>query len=347
MKQFLISILFLLAIVNSAFSDTIPCRFEFGEGKIRCGKVIVPEKDNRKVIVLMVNHRSLRSEDNFQKEMVEKFMAQGISFCYFYNRPLHSEDSTSTTTLFDMADDAVVVYNELRKDKKFLKYKIGFIGASEAGASALIAAAKVKQPDFLIQLVTNVNTQDKKDFHILSYLNPGWMNLFTSDRGFGMPYHDVSYMYQMMIYDMKHSLIGDVDEYAQKLYRQYEGKIKNQKEMFTWAISAWLKKQIKEDGIPPRLWWNAKPYYEFVKCPILFLSAKDDVNVLCAPNVVEFEKTMFENQNKNFTTLVVDATHFLLDSFQSYKLRHGQEVDNTKRYEIYDTITKWLVNTTL
>lgn len=351
MKQFMISLLSLFTFVNAAYSDTIPCRFEMGDGKIRCGKVIRPERNNRKTMVLWVNHRAVRSENNFEKEVVERFLAKGFSFCYFDNRPLHSEDSTSTTTLFDMADDAAVVYNALRKNKIFRKYKIGFAGSSEAGASALISAAKVKQLDFLIQLVTNVNPQDKKDLQIITYMNLAWTFGFISDRGFGMQFNDVSYMFQMMLDDMKHYRIGDIDEYAQQLYHQYEGKIKNkkEKEMFTWLITAFLKKQINEEIMSPRLWWNAKPYYKFVKCPILFLAAIHDNRVLFASNVVEFEKTMFENQNKNFTSLVVDATHQLLDINHDPDFRHliSNEIDNTKRYEIYDSITRWLVKTKL
>ena len=262
------------------------------------------------------------------------------------------------------------MYNALRKNKIFRKYKIGFAGSSEAGASALISAAKVKQPDFLIQLVTNVNPQDKKDLQIFTYINLAWMFRFISDKGFGMQFNDVSYMFrfisdkgfgmqfndvsymfQMMLDDMKHYRIGDIDEYAQQLYHQYEGKMKNnkEKEMFTWLITAFLKKQINEDIISPRLWWNAKPYYKFVKCPILFLAAIHDNRVLFASNVVEFEKTMFENQNKNFTSLVVDATHHLLDINHDPDFRHpkSNEIDNTKRYEIYDSITRWLVKTKL
>lgn len=349
MKQFCAILIFIFLYKCNAYGDTIPFRFETRDGKVRCGKIVRPERNDMNILVIQVNHRMLRSEVNGDKYLLERLLSAGISYCLFDNRPLHSEDSTSMPTLFDMADEAVAVYNELRENALLNKYKIGFVGSSESGASALISAAKVKKPDFLIQLVTNVNPQDKKDLQILTYTQQLWIRYFISDNGFGMQFHDASALHQVILDDIKHSRIGDVNEYLKQLYMGHKGKIANNKDegMFTYLLASFLNRYVNTDGNASRLWWNAEPYYKLVKCPILFLSAKDDDKVLCAPNIVAFEKMMHENQNSNYTTVIVDATHNLLDGYQDYVLSSGQDkvIDYSKRKSIDERVVRWILNT--
>ena len=366
MRHILLSLLVLFLSSTLAYGDSIPCQFQMRDGSIRCGKVLSPEKLNKKALVIFVNHRQQKAEQAqfFYSYLVDKLLADGISCCFFDNRPLHSEDSTSLTTLFDMADDAADVYNSLKKNKMFRKYKTGFIGTSEAGVSALISASSVSRPSFLIQLVTNVKTQDQKDHQIFTlYGNPLWTAMFTDigagmtfaffkhssmyfspDMGMGLQYHEYSAMFQMMIDDLKHSRIGDKEDYAKRLYNKYEGSIKNHKEMFVPLITRFLKKQMEEDYITPRMWYNAKPYYKKVKCPILFLSGYHDYNVLCSTNIVEFEKAMHKNGNKNYTSVIVDATHNLLDLSVERRIMHGGdgEIDRSKQHQIMDAISEWM-----
>lgn len=348
MRHILLSLLVLFLSSTLAYGDSIPCQFQMRDGSIRCGKVLSPEKLNKKALVIFVNHRQQKAEQAqfFYSYLVDKLLADGISCCFFDNRPLHSEDSTSLTTLFDMADDAADVYNSLKKNKMFRKYKTGFIGTSESGGSALISASSVSKPSFLIQLVTNVKPQDQKDHQIFTlYSSPVWTAAFTDmGTGMGISFHEYSAMVQRMIDDMKHSRIGNKEDYAKRLYNKYEGGIKSHKELFVLLITHFLEKQMEEDYLAPRMWYNAKPYYKKVKCPILFLSGYHDYNVLCSTNIVEFEKAMHKNGNKNYTSVIVDATHNLLDLSVERRIMHGGdgEIDRSKQHQIMDAISEWM-----
>lgn len=365
MRHIILCLLVLLLSSTLAYGDSISCQFQMRDGRIRKGKVFYPEKFNKKALVIIVNHRQQKVEEAqfLYSYLVDKLLADGISCCFFDNRPLHSEDSTSLTTLFDMADDASDVYNSLKKNKTFKKFKMGFIGTSESGGSALISASSVAKPSFLIQLVTNVEPQDKKDHQIFTlYNNPVWTAAFTDistalslpffkqsvsyfpNASMGISFHEYSAMYQIMIDDMKHSRIGDKEDYAKRLYNKYEGSIKSHRELFAPLITHFLGKQMEEDYLAPRMWYNAKPYYKKVKCPILFLSGYHDYNVLCSTNIVEFEKTMHENGNKNYTSVIVDATHNLMDFGVERRIMHGGdgEIDRSKQHQIMDAISEWL-----
>lgn len=348
MRHIILCLLVLLLSSTLAYGDSIPCQFQMRDGSIRCGKVLSPEKLNRKALVIFVNHRQQKAEEAHftYSYLVDKLLADGISCCFFDNRPLHSEDSTSLTTLFDMADDAADVYNSLKKNKMLKKYKTGFIGTSESGGAALISASSVSKPSFLIQLVTNVKPQDQKDHQIFTlYSSPVFTAAFTGmGTGMGLPFYEFSAMFQRMIDDMKHSRIGNKEDYAKHLYNKYEGSIKSHKELFAPLIARFLEKQMEEDYLAPRMWYNAKPYYKKVKCPILFLSGYHDYNVLCSTNIVEFEKTMHENGNKNYTSVIVDATHNLMDFGVERRIMHGGdgEIDRSKQHQIMDAISEWL-----
>ena len=101
---------------------------------------------------------------------------------------------------------------------------------------------------------------------------------------------------------------------------------------------------MEEDYMAPRMWYNAKPYYKKVKCPILFLSGYYDYNVLCSTNIVEFEKAMHENGNKNYTSVIVKATHSLLDMSVERRIMQGRdgEIDRSKQHQIMEAISEWM-----
>ena len=94
MKHIVLGLLALLLSSTLAYGDSIPCQFQMRDGSIRCGKVLSPEKLDKKTLVIFVNHRQLKAEQTqfSYSYLVDKLLADGISCCFFDNRSLHSVD---------------------------------------------------------------------------------------------------------------------------------------------------------------------------------------------------------------------------------------------------------------
>lgn len=344
MKNYIITIL-LLFVATEGFCDSIPCDFRMSDGITLHGTVITPLEKNLKKMVIIVNHRHKTPEGSgpLYTYMIKRLSAQGVSVCYFENRPAMKRDS-SFITLFDMADDAVAVYKTLKAIKMFRKYKMGFVGASEEAASALIAASKVPDPAFLIQMVSIIIPQHEKDMQTFTIYAP---QLSLGMAGIaGISYHVYSEIVQDIFnYCMTHQKV-DKSALEQQLVKQYGGEATKKKKEFPIAMQVLITKVTDpQEGVVPRLHWNSKPYYENVKCPILLLQATDDRNALCYPNIFEFEKIMNENHHNDYNTLLVDATHYLISVSESRKLEHGRssDVDYSRREQILDLVCKWIL----
>ena len=98
-------------------------------------------------------------------------------------------------------------------------------------------------------------------------------------------------------------------------------------------------------GIAERLIWNAKEFYQNVKCPILYIGGLQDTNVFGIPNLIEFEKIMLMNGHKKFNSILVDVNHQMLTSQEEFEriYRHAEPVGEKRRF-IWDSITKWTKN---
>ena len=344
MKHYIFSLLLLL-VATEGLCDSIPCDFRMSDGITLHGTVITPQEKNLKKMVIIVNHRHKTPEGSgpFYTYMIKRLSALGVSVCYFENRPAMKRDS-SFITLFDMADDAVAVYKTLKAIKMFRKYKMGFVGTSEEAASALIAASKVPDPAFLIQMVGIIIPQHEKDMQTFT-INTPQFSLRIAD-AVGMSFHDYSMIIQDIFnYCMTHQEV-DKKALTQQLVKLHGDKATKMKNDFPTVIQILIDKVTDpQEGVVPRLHWNSKPYYENVKCPILLLQATDDRNALCYPNLFEFEKIMNKNHHKDYNTLLVDATHNLIPVSESRKLEHGRsyDVDFSRREQILDLVCKWIL----
>lgn len=332
----------------AAKCDTISFYFQVDDEDIRHGKVVCPDENNQKMLLVYVNHRMIDSDKNqeYYSELTCRLLQEGISCCYYDNRKQSAKDSLSCSTLYDMAEDAVAVYHSLKQNAEFKKYKIGFYGTSEAGSSALIAASMVSSPAFLIQQPACVMPQIEKDFYTYSLASFQLHGIFTDPKCLGMHYHDYASLIWDILEKMRDNRIGNAEEYVQTLWDRYSKGInmqmKNAKGVFCNLLTRMIN-SLNMECIGQRLSWNARPYYKKVKCPILFMCGHNDTNVYCYPNLAEFEKIMFENKRRNFNTAMFNVNHYLLTPAEVMAEHRGDESNASKKDSILDTIRKWLV----
>lgn len=335
---------------TSSFCSRLIKRFDFPSNcdTLRHGNVICPKEKDKKTIIIYVNHRILNSKQNFEfySELTDKLLSEGISCCYYDNRPTLFEDSTTTTTMFDMADDAAAVYRALKKNKRFKNYKIGFYGVSEAGSSALIATSMVPHPAFVIQQSACVIPQIEKDFLQYTIYQQILTAAFTHPKGLNMPYCRYISMMREIFETLRDNQVNDTKAYVQTIIKKYFSDLsEDKKELCDRMLSEYYLGSFKKLGIARRLIWDARPYYQNVKCPILYIGGLKDTNVLGIPNLVEFEKIMLENGHKKFNTILVNLNHQMLTSQEVFEEHYRQkEPVGVKRPFVWDSIKRWILS---
>ena len=347
MYRYIISLIAFLLFTNVALCNTASFVFPSNSDTLRNGNVICPDGKNKKTILIYVNNRMSNSKENFEyySELTDELLGEGISCCYYDNRPLLPEDAALPTTLFDMADDAVAVYHALKTNKRFKNYKIGFYGASEAGSSALIAASMVPNPAFLVQQSACVIPQIENDFLIYTIYQFNLIAIFTNPKFLGIPYYRYASMIREINEELKDKHINDTKAYAQIIIDKYFSDLNEDKKAICNRILPKLVYDMANKlGFANRLIWNARPYYQNVKCPILYIGGLQDTNVFGITNLVEFEKFMFENDHKKFNTILVDVNHQMLTSQEVFEKRYRhKEPVGVKRHFIWASIKKWIM----
>lgn len=348
MYRNVISLIASMLFTCEALCDTVSFVFSSNCDTLRYVNVICPEGKNMKTIFIYVNHRMSNSKENFEyySELTDKLLNEGISCCYYDNRLILPEDSASPTSLFDMADDAAAVYRALKTNKRFKNYRIGFYGASEAGSSALIAASMVPDPTFLVQQFVNVIPQIEDDFLQYTVYQLNLTAMFTNPKFLGMPYYRFASMMREINEKLKDNQVNDTKAYAQTIIKKYFSDFsEDKKAICNRMLPGLIYDMANKLGIARRLIWNARPYYQNVKSPILYIGGLQDTNVFGIPNLVEFERIMFENGHKKFNTILVDVNHQMLTSQEVFekRYRHKEPVGVKKRF-IWDSIKKWIIS---
>ena len=160
----------------------------------------------------------------------------------------------------------------------------------------------------------------------------------------GIPYYRYASMIREINEELKDKHINDTKAYAQIIIDKYFSDLNEDKKAICNRILPKLVDMANKLGIANRLIWNARPYYQNVKCPILYIGGLQDTNVFGITNLVEFEKFMFENDHKKFNTILVDVNHQMLTSQEVFEKRYRhKEPVGVKRHFIWASIKKWIM----
>ncbi|MCF0183132.1 MAG: hypothetical protein HUK01_02195 [Bacteroidaceae bacterium] len=346
MKKLTIYVL-AFCIASAMYGRSMAFEYDSPAGRACRGEVLCPDSVAGNVVAIFVQHR-LQSEEQLRLwygGLVDNLLRQGVSCCFYENRLDNPQAAGGALSWFDMADDAIAVYEALRGMTSFKDAKIGFVGASEAGCSALVAAASVSAPGFLVQLVSPVENPLLIEMQVITrdrmmrnYMRNAW------GRFIDMPFNVYTSIFQDILQDIRDKKIGERDTYIERLYERHATAIKGEREVFVRQLNAFLTVYCDRQGNGQRLAWDAERYYRKLECPMLYVSALHDTHILCFPNVVRLEKIMHKHRKSNFNVVVVDATHNLNRYNRDRKHWEGErdDTEHPKKDEVFDAVMRWI-----
>ncbi len=171
----------------------------------------------------------------------------------------------------DLADDAASAFNYLAGRKDLNSTKIGFLGASQGGWLAPLAANKVSNCGFVILVVGPAVSLYEQDKNRVQYT--------LKDEGYSKESIDSALHYSNLFF--KYIETNNVNDW--NVLETYASAIKDEK----WVDYLDIPKSQNGDDV---IWWRANAYdptetLKKIKCPILSIFGEKDVLVPPAENI--------------------------------------------------------------
>lgn len=209
-----------------------------------------------------------------------------------------SKGNHNTATTLDFADDVEAAFSFLSKRKNIDSKKIGLIGHSEGGMIASMIASRLKNIDFIVLLATpglqgdkillsqsklllTKTGKNKEDIDKISRINKKSYRLIQKNKN---------------VDQLKIKLVSHLNS-SQKKYNFLLDKPKQinsddyVKSLISQMISPWFTFFINYDP---------KNALERVKCPVLAINGKNDVQVASGKNLNAIRKALQKGKNKDY-----------------------------------------------
>lgn len=285
----------------------------FTNGKVTLhGALILPESKNNVPVVIHL-HGSGPATRDWARPNAEEFAKFGVGSLIFDKRGSgESTGSWTTSSLNDLANDALAAVNFLKSQEKIDQNKIGFWGHSQAAWVATLAASQSNDIAFMIMLAG----------------------------GGASPYESEMYSYKM---SMEHfGFTQTQKEKGLDLLEDYFNYLKTGKERSKLITrlenlsSGNLRPLVEQvENIVPSVenqpnwrWvatWNPMPHIEKINCPVLLMFGDSDIDQPTDLAVKKWHEGLGKGGNENVTTIIFPgADHSLRKGGHGH---HSQPVD--------------------
>ena len=311
------------------------------------GTLSLPKKRGKHPVVILISGSG--PQDRNQEIMGHKpfwvladhLTKAGIGVLRYDDRGTAKSTGTfGTATSIDFASDvgAAITYLKTRSDIK--SDKIGLIGHSEGGLIAPLVASESKDVAFIVMLA-----------------------------GPGIPGNQLLLMQQELI--AKASGASDTEWQSARLINEgLFDLILNHKDMSTIkpAVKAHLEKIFEENPdlpIPNKMpkddfiamqtaqatspWmlnflsYTPVPALESVKCPVLAVNGKKDLQVPCDINLAAIKQALKHGGNKQVTTIAFENLNHLFQECETGSPTEYGEIEQTFSPKALEDITEWLL----
>lgn len=305
MKKILFFLLFSFAGYSQTFKSEDFSLDLKKDSIVLSGTLTVPDNLKKPTLAILISGSGQTDRDEtilghkLFKELEEHLSSNG-------NVVLRYDDSggfkssgknLAKSTSYELSEDAEAIFNSLKKDKRFKKSKIGFIGHSEGGFIVPMIAARNPKVDFIVTMAgTAVGRKQlllKQNKEIM--LLQGIKNQVVGDY--------LTEFFEPAIDSIIQNK-SDTKEMVTKLaenYRKDKGsdsiipamfKSEQFAERFIAQIGGtWGSYFLKTD---PKLFWTS------VKCPVLAINGDKDLQVNLEQNLHRIESYLKIGKNKHF-----------------------------------------------
>ena len=285
------------------------------------GSLVLPDRKGPHSAVVLVHGSGAVSRD-FLGPLAYVFAQKGIAALTYDKRKDWMDSSFE-----DLAEDAASAFRYLRMRSEIDSTKVGYLGASQGGWIAPLAASREPGASFLILFSGPAVTPAEHEF----------MRTREEARVEGASEEEIKKMVEGL-----HSQLAEL--------RTEEARVEFEKQLGEW-MAAGKSKELEQSEIGnPRflLWYRSIMDYDPVpvliqtKIPVLALYGELDLGVPPQENIEPLKKHLSEAGNKNLQVHVLPrANHVLLES----KTGSRTEFPHLDRFTpgLFELMTNWIL----
>ena len=307
------------------------------------GTLTLPEKGTKFPAVVMVTGSGAQNRD--EEIMGHKpffviadyLTRNGIAVLRCDDRGTAASQGThATATNEDFATDTEAMVNYLRSRKEINAKKIGIIGHSAGGIIAFIVAKKDLSIAFVVSLA---GAGVRGDSLMLKQVE-----LISKSQG--MP--DAVWQGMKPSIRNRYAILQQTDKTPEEL----------QKELYADVTKTMSPEQLKDlntiQQISAQISSMTSPWYlhfmrydpgqdlKKLKCPVLALNGKKDIQVDAVMNLTAIQKRITGNGNKNVTVKAYPNLNHLFQTCEKGTLAEYGQLEETINPEVLKDIIEWI-----
>lgn len=277
------------------------------------------------------------------KEIAEHLSSNGIAVVRYDDRGGYKSTgrSVAESTSYELSEDAEQIFFQLKKDKRFRKSKIGFIGHSEGGFIAPMIAARNQDVGFIISMAgTAVDGQtillkQNRDIMLKQGVNETAINDYLEEM-FAPALNIITKTEDRNI--AKHKVAALAEEYrkdkgANSLIPAVFSNEKYAETVMAQIGGVWGRYFMKT---------NPKQFWKIVNCPVLALNGDIDLQVDRDLNLTAIEKHLNESGNKAVTVKTLPSHNHLFQVAKTGSImEYGQLKEGVSELTLR-TISDWI-----
>ena len=323
-------------------SEEVTVRNERDEINL-AGTLTLPEKGTKFPAVVMVTGSGAQNRD--EEIMGHKpffviadyLTRNGIAVLRCDDRGTAASQGThATATNEDFATDTEAMVNYLRSRKEINAKKIGIIGHSAGGIIAFIVAQKDPSIAFVVSLA---GAGVRGDSLMLKQVE-----LISKSQG--MP--DVVWQGMKPSIRNRYAILQQTDKTPEEL----------QKELYADVTKTMSPEQLKDlntiQQLSAQISSMTSPWYlhfmrydpgqdlKKLKCPVLALNGKKDIQVDAVMNLTAIQKRITGNGNKNVTVKAYPNLNHLFQTCEKGTLAEYGQLEETINPEVLKDIIEWI-----
>ena len=245
----------------------------------------------------------------------------------------------NTSTTGDFASDALAAVDYLKNCEEIDLNRIGLLGHSEGGTTAVLAANQSNDVKFIISLSGGlVNFGDIVIQQISDRLK---LQHVTEEN------IELEMQWRKKLYEIVKEPI-DSAAAAEKMWSAYRSLPDNDIEVMNWPegrmndmvsqlLSPWWRYIISLDVIS---------LYKSLTCPALLLYGSKDMQVNAKENYALIEEVIKTKQKSNITVRIIDGVNHLYQTAVTGSEYEYVQIEETISPEVLKLISEWIINDT-
>lgn len=312
------------------------------------GTLTLPQKEGKFPAVVLITGSGPQNRDEELMEhkpflvLADYLTRQGIAVLRFDDRGVgESEGVFAGATTLDFAGDVTAAVNYLRSRKEICKSAIGLAGHSEGGMIAPVVASADRDIAFIV-LMAGVGISGKE---LLLQQSVDLLEAGNAPAG-----------YIKKMAQLNREAYGILMNYPQDQARPLLDSLL-QAELPFLANGAVLTPEQKKQFVQQRLMTMMSPWFrEFlafqpekylrdVKCAVLALNGKKDLQVNARQNLEAICQILHENKNTKVDTLYLPDLNHLFQNCNKGLPAEYAFIEETISPEVLKIIAEWIVKT--